>query len=83
MVVSRIIIDSKIIPKMMVGDRIIRLLLNKCNIILLFKINKILVRLSKEILIIIKFNQKLLMKNININKKISITSMKSINKDKL
>ncbi len=82
MVVSRIIIDSKIIPKMMVGDRIIRLLLNKCNIILLFKINKILVRLSKEILIIIKFNQKLLMKNININKKISITSMKSINKDK-
>ena len=82
MVVSRIIIDSKIIPKMMVGDRIIRLLLNKCNIILLFKINKMLVRLSKEILIIIKFNQKLLMKNININKKISITSMKSINKDK-
>ena len=80
MVVSRIIIDSKIIPKMM--DKIIRLLLNKCNIILLFKINKILVRLSKEILIIIKFNQKLLMKNININKKISITSMKSINKDK-
>ena len=82
MVVSRIIIDSKIIPKMMVGDRIIRLLLNKCNIILLFKINKMLVRLSKEILIIIKFNQKLLMKNININKKISITCMKSINKDK-
>lgn len=82
MVVSRIIIDSKIIPKMMVGDRIIRLLLNKCNIILLFKINKMLVRLSKEILIIIKFNQKLLMKNININKKISITSMKSIKKDK-
>jgi hypothetical protein len=82
LVVSRIIIDSKIIPKMMVGDRIIRLLLNKCNIILLFKINKMLVRLSKEILIIIKFNQKLLMKNININKKISITSMKSINKDK-
>ena len=82
MVVSRIIIDSKIIPKMMVWDRIIRLLLNKCNIILLFKINKMLVRLSKEILIIIKFNQKLLMKNININKKISITSMKSINKDK-
>ena len=82
MVVYSIIIDSKIIPKMMVGDRIIRLLLNKCNIILLFKINKILVRLSKEILIIIKFNQKLLMKNININKKISITSMKSIKKDK-
>jgi len=82
LVVSRIIIDSKIIPKMMVGDRIIRLLLNKCNIILLFKINKMLVRLSKEILIIIKFNQKLLMKNININKKISITSMKSIKKDK-
>ena len=80
MVVSRIIIDSKIIPKMM--DKIIRLLLNKCNIILLFKINKMLVRLSKEILIIIKFNQKLLMKNININKKISITSMKSIKKDK-